>query len=237
MLPLFQPGDLVIGISGRVARVGDVIAFRHKGRELIKRIESCVDDDYFVIGDNQNSSTDSRSFGTIRKTDILGVIIMKVQPPRQVAAPPVSRRNLLWIPYLQAAIIVAALLPMLAFFEKVIAALQWFLTPYQSLMVAKVYAAFLALAAVFSLPFLFRMSLSPLARMTSMASLLLLPVVLAVGLVSYALYAPADYDKTRIVASGVSGSLLLFAWSLTSLYVLNGKQALPGPAIKVRRAR
>ena len=42
---------------------------------LIKRITKIEDKSYFVQGDNKNASTDSRVFGMIRRSAIIGKVI------------------------------------------------------------------------------------------------------------------------------------------------------------------
>lgn len=75
MFPTLQPGELVI--AQRVSRVkpGDVIIFRHKGIEKIKRVREVDERRYYVVGDNPNYSTDSRHFGMIYEQDVLGKVI------------------------------------------------------------------------------------------------------------------------------------------------------------------
>ena len=64
MLPVLPPGTLVVasGILRRNKR-GSVVIILHDGKEKIKRIEDIRPGEVFVIGDNEESSTDSRQFG------------------------------------------------------------------------------------------------------------------------------------------------------------------------------
>lgn len=39
---------------------------------------SLKENEYFVLGDNRNNSSDSRIFGTFQKTDIMGVVILNI---------------------------------------------------------------------------------------------------------------------------------------------------------------
>ncbi len=55
----------------------DVVAVKdpRDKKVLIKRINKIEDGKYFVLGDNQKQSTDSRSFGWVSKNDIIGKVI------------------------------------------------------------------------------------------------------------------------------------------------------------------
>jgi signal peptidase I len=62
----------------RKPTTNDIIALKdpRDGKILIKRITKIVNNKYFVTGDNKEHSTDSREFGMIEKSDILGKILM-----------------------------------------------------------------------------------------------------------------------------------------------------------------
>lgn len=57
-------------------RVGDLVACRHpflRERILLKRVAAVFEGgQYFVVGDHQSDSLDSRSFGAIGDDDIIG---------------------------------------------------------------------------------------------------------------------------------------------------------------------
>jgi nickel-type superoxide dismutase maturation protease len=58
-----QPGDLVVLHDPR-----------NQDRLLLKRIERAEGDRWRVLGDNQEASTDSRSFGAVSKQQIVGKV-------------------------------------------------------------------------------------------------------------------------------------------------------------------
>lgn len=78
MLPTLKPGqDVLIFNWWRLVgiKVGDIVAVQVNSKEMIKRIQTSVDRHIFVIGDNENESTDSRKFGPIKKEQIIGKVI------------------------------------------------------------------------------------------------------------------------------------------------------------------
>lgn len=58
---------------------GDIIVIYKNGRELVKRIIKIEKAGYFVEGDNKDSSTDSRSFGPLSRSQIIGKVILIVR--------------------------------------------------------------------------------------------------------------------------------------------------------------
>ena len=101
MQPVLNPGDTIIidrftpGVLLPVVRftggqylrlpalrslqVGDIVVLQRALGEdvLIKRIQSILGEEVFVMGDNSRSSIDSRHFGPVQKTAILGRVIFR----------------------------------------------------------------------------------------------------------------------------------------------------------------
>ena len=81
MRPTLKAGDTVLVNKTAywlsLPKRNDIIAFRdpRDGKILIKRIINIEEKGYFVQGDNKNSSTDSRVFGMIRRSEIIGKVI------------------------------------------------------------------------------------------------------------------------------------------------------------------
>ncbi len=82
MLPAYNPGDLVIvekiSYRFRGPRAGEVVVFHSPAGEMIKRVIREVGPQmYWVEGDNADQSTDSRQFGPVAKTAIVGRVWKK----------------------------------------------------------------------------------------------------------------------------------------------------------------
>lgn len=82
MLPIYKHGDTVFVSSlpylFSAPKIDDIVVCldpRDK-RILIKRIKKVKDNKYFIAGDNQLESTDSKSFGMINKSNILAKVIL-----------------------------------------------------------------------------------------------------------------------------------------------------------------
>jgi len=76
MLPTLKPGqDVLVWCWFNRYKVGDIVAIKVNGKEMVKRIQTSVDRHIVVRGDNEKESTDSRKFGPIKKEQIIGKVI------------------------------------------------------------------------------------------------------------------------------------------------------------------
>jgi signal peptidase I len=105
MAPGLQPGDWVVAVRPRRVRRGDIVVVedpRTPGFELVKRVVALPGDwlevadhheqgdaaglvlgpdEYWVLGDAPERSTDSRTFGPVSRTAIRGVVRLRYWPP------------------------------------------------------------------------------------------------------------------------------------------------------------
>ena len=76
MSPAYKSGSVVVAKgSAASANVGDVVIVRHGGLEKIKRVQQIKNGRVFLVGDNHESSTDSRNFGWISLDSIVAKVI------------------------------------------------------------------------------------------------------------------------------------------------------------------
>lgn len=61
----------------KIVKVFDVVVFQQGEKELIKRVKEVKDEEVILVGDNQNDSLDSRSFGSVKKSALVGQVIVK----------------------------------------------------------------------------------------------------------------------------------------------------------------
>ena len=83
MLPTLLPGDRVLVARTGHPRIGQIVLIRdprHPGSLLLKRIDSSADGQFMVMGDNEEASTDSRTFGPVGRDAILGRVVRRYGP-------------------------------------------------------------------------------------------------------------------------------------------------------------
>ena len=84
MSPTLLPGESLLVQDDfykiHPPQVGDIILLQHPMRPeliMVKRIHKIQSMEIFVLGDNPSQSTDSRKFGPIQNTNILGKVTSK----------------------------------------------------------------------------------------------------------------------------------------------------------------
>lgn len=98
MSPTLEPGEYLFALRTRSVRLGSLVVVEHPGwpgREVVKRVESgpgdrvgdriLGPDEYWAVGDNSDRSTDSRSFGPVRREAIRGRVIVRYWPINRLA--------------------------------------------------------------------------------------------------------------------------------------------------------
>ncbi len=76
MSPSLAPGRIIIASNiYKHPKAGQVFVFYQGGKEKIKRIERVSGKRIFFIGDNLKYSSDSRQFGWIKTSQVLGKVI------------------------------------------------------------------------------------------------------------------------------------------------------------------
>ena len=89
MAPTLRPGEWWIAARTRRARVGDIVVVDHPEEELlaVKRLVRRAGRECWVEGDNAARSRDSRHFGPVDSSRIVGRLLMRYAPlpPRRPA--------------------------------------------------------------------------------------------------------------------------------------------------------
>jgi nickel-type superoxide dismutase maturation protease len=94
MLPSLSPGDRAIAVAASRYRRGDVVVVEHPARpgfEMVKRLVAVPGDlspdgrvlerdEFWIEGDQPESSTDSRSFGPVRRHHLKARVRLVYRP-------------------------------------------------------------------------------------------------------------------------------------------------------------
>lgn len=97
MVPELSPGDWALAVETRRIRTGDIVVVEHPDRaelEMVKRIVAdpglpapdgrILDpDEFWVEGDQAGRSTDSRRFGSVRRSGIKAKVLLVYWPPER----------------------------------------------------------------------------------------------------------------------------------------------------------
>jgi type IV secretory pathway protease TraF len=97
MAPALLPGDYVVATAGGRVEVGSVVVAedpRTPGFEVIKRVVAGPGDlagdrplaggQLWLLGDDPARSTDSRTFGPVRREDVSGIVRLRYWPPKRL---------------------------------------------------------------------------------------------------------------------------------------------------------
>jgi len=93
MAPTLLPGDQVLVVTPRSYRTGDVVVVEHPGRpgyEMVKRLRGLpgdrigervlAPDEYWIEGDFDQASTDSRQFGPVTGAELKARVVVIYLP-------------------------------------------------------------------------------------------------------------------------------------------------------------
>ena len=83
MWPTLDEGNTVLVKRTRTFREGDIVLAKHPYKssvKIVKRVAEILPDGALILkGDNPVESTDSRSFGSILKSDVVGRVVCRLK--------------------------------------------------------------------------------------------------------------------------------------------------------------
>ena len=84
MIPLLEPGEEILfdpkAYRNSLPQTGDIVVAQHpyQEKQIVKRVTLVLEDgSCFLEGDNSNASTDSRSYGFVPSSKIIGRVTCK----------------------------------------------------------------------------------------------------------------------------------------------------------------
>jgi mitochondrial inner membrane protease subunit 1 len=93
MVPTLMPGDWALAVTGQRFLNGHVVVVEHPGRpgyEMVKRVtavpgqrvgeRTLEDDEFWIEGDREDASTDSRHFGPVRREHLKARVLLVYWP-------------------------------------------------------------------------------------------------------------------------------------------------------------
>ncbi len=172
MPPTLLQGQVVVCMTRGTYRVGDIIVALVDGREVVKRIIRDHGDTVWLAGDNARHSTDSRHYGAVDKSAILGG--MKYALPVSQTAPKLRNVHGTALGWVAAAIMIVFAVIHLFRIDTFVPELSRALGGDRTLTLWL--GSGIIVAEVFALPFLMRMRLSTLAQYSSGALSVIVPL-------------------------------------------------------------
>jgi len=96
MAPALQDGEWLVAVRGRGIQPGVLVVVEHPDRpgfDLVKRVTGVPGDamgalllgpdEFWLTGDREEGSTDSRWFGPVGASAIRGVVVLRYRPLRR----------------------------------------------------------------------------------------------------------------------------------------------------------
>ncbi len=86
MLPALHPGDWCLVRRGGRVRPGDIVVLERPDRPgllVVKRVARAVSGGWWVEGDNAADSDDSRVFGAVPASAVIGRVLLRYYPLRR----------------------------------------------------------------------------------------------------------------------------------------------------------
>lgn len=75
MYPTLEKGQWVLVRRCNDINVDDIIMFIHNGHEKVKRVMGIEGDFIYLLGDNPRYSTDSRQYGYVKRSAVVGRVV------------------------------------------------------------------------------------------------------------------------------------------------------------------
>lgn len=170
MLPTLSDGDIVVAWRTSL-KLGQVVVAKQGAQEVVKRIEKLDQNHVYLVGDNRLESKDSRHYGKVARSAILGVVMMTL--PKAVNPPKLVKPYGVWLGRIAALLLIAASLLHLYRIDTFIPLLDAVLPGTASF--ATIAGLIIILSEVFAIPFALRMNLSPLGHFVSGTLMVLAP--------------------------------------------------------------
>lgn len=174
MSPALRNQQLILFVRQSTPHSGDIIMFLHDGKEMVKRVLQTHTNRVWVEGDNKNHSTDSRHFGWVDKSAILGV--MKISFPVAIEPPKPRKQHGPLFGWIAAIIMIAFALVHLFRIDTFVPELN---LVFLNSTLTMWFASVLVIMEVFAIPFLLRIRMSRLAQYVSGAFAIVVPLIWA----------------------------------------------------------